>query len=610
MPLLKLFYKLCFTVFLLALLTPALFADDLQSQQNGVDKEIFTVISAKQHQYLKQANFSNRADDLDVLYKRANYQLLWLGTSNSAKITADALDLMANADTHGLIKANYDVDTLRQKYQGALALPSSAYKDLALYDTAVSLAMLRYLHDMHYGRVNAQGIHFNLHLREKKVIDLPALIKDSINLNTVSELALLAEPKLHQYQKLKSALANYKLLAEQSPPFQFNLKGKLRPGEKHPQLNELRLFLTALGDITTSDPTINEPDASAQPTKTPATAKTSVSEKNTTYSTDLVEGIKKFQLRHGLVADGTIGPTTVAAINEPVIKRINQIEMAMERLRWLPEMNVNRSIIVNIPAFQLWAIDELSEVSANITNMRVVVGKALKNQTPVLMANMSFIEFMPFWNVPKNILKDEVLPKLSRNPGFLSRQNMEVVSNHGKPVPLNSVAIENLRKGIYRVRQRPGTRNSLGKVKFIFPNKDDVYLHDTPSTSLFNRSRRDFSHGCVRVEKPAVLAEFALKNQGKWNAETIKKAMHSPVTQRVNLQQPIPVLFFYTTAFVDQNNNLAFYPDIYGHDSVLMTALKKTDDLSDQAIFVSTTVETPNPTPEPLSINKAVSNPN
>ncbi|CAG7856802.1 partial L,D-transpeptidase YcbB, partial [biofilm metagenome] len=396
MPLLKLRYKLCFTVFLLASLTPALYADDVQSIQNGAGKEIFSVISTRQHPYLNQANFSNRADDLDALYKSVNYQLLWLGTSNSAKITADALDLMANAGTHGLIKANYDVDTLRQKYQGALALPPSAYKDLALYDTAVSLAMLRYLHDMHYGRVNAQGIHFNLRLREKKVVDLPALIKDSVNLNTVSELPLLAEPKLQQYQKLKSALANYRLLAEQSPPLQFNLKGKLRLGEKHPQLVELRNFLTTLGDIIPNNPAINETGGSVEPTKTPlVTTNTTASTKSQAYSADLVDGIKKFQLRHGLGSDGTIGPTTVAAINEPVIKRINQIEMAMERLRWLPEMNVNRSIIVNIPAFQLWAIDELSETSANITNMRVVVGKALKNQTPVLMANMSFIEFMP-----------------------------------------------------------------------------------------------------------------------------------------------------------------------------------------------------------------------
>ncbi|MBM4208692.1 MAG: murein L,D-transpeptidase [Gammaproteobacteria bacterium] len=604
----KFFTKHCFSLLLLILPVSCLLADELQLQQPGVSKEIFAVIAGKQHTYLQQSNFANRADDLDALYKRVNYQSLWLGNSNSAKQTADALDLMAAADTHGLIKGNYDVDTLRQKYHAALDLSPSDYRELALYDTAVSIALLRYLHDMHYGRINPQGINYNLQLREKKVIDLPALIKDSVALNTVSQLPILVEPKLHQYQKLKTALANYKLLAGKSPSFQFNLKGKLRPGEKHPQIAELRQFLTALGDITATPSTeIHNPEtALIKSPKTVHTAKSGAVGNSSTYSPDVVEGIQKYQLRHGLGADGAIGPTTVAAINEPLTKRINQIEMAMERLRWLPEINVNRSIIVNIPAFQLWAIDEFNDKAANITNMRVVVGKALKNQTPVLMGNMSYIEFMPYWNVPKNILKDEVIPKLSRNPAFLSRQNMEVVSNHGKPVPLSATAIENLRKGAYRVRQRPGVRNSLGKVKFIFPNKDDVYLHDTPSNSLFNRSRRDFSHGCVRVENPLRLAEFALKNQDNWTTDAIKKAMNSASTRHVQLQQPIPVLFFYTTAFVDQNNNLAFYPDIYGHDTVLMQALQKTGDLPDQAIFVSTSAETPSSTETTLPINSPV----
>ena len=559
-----------------------LLAEEPANLKPGISNEINAIITAKQHPYLTQGNFSNRAEDLDELYKRANYQLLWLGNTNSAKNTADALDLLANAAAQGLTQANYDVDSLREKYKSALAFAPTAYKDLALYDTALSIAALRFMHDLHYGRVNPQGINFNLKLREKKLIDLPALLKDSLLLNTVSQLPLLVEPKLQQYQKLKSALSSYRLLAKKAPAFTFSSKGKLRPGEHHPQLVELSKFLAAAGDL-------------------PESAIITAAEKNQKYSADLVEGVKKFQLRHGLSADGTVGPGTAIAINEPLAQRITQIELAMERLRWLPELSVGRSIIVNIPAFQLWAIDDIDTINVNITNMRVVVGKALKNQTPVLMAEMRYVEFMPYWNVPKNILKDEILPKLARKPGYLSSQNMEVVSNHGKPVPLNGDSIAMLKKGVFRVRQRPGNRNSLGKVKFIFPNKDDVYLHDTPANSLFSKSRRDFSHGCVRVEKPSVLAEFALKHQGKWDAEAIKKAMHSSTTRRVDLQNPIPVLFFYTTSFVDQNNNLAFYQDIYGHDAVLLQALKKNDDLSDQSIFVSTSVESPLP-PAPNKI--------
>ncbi len=596
----RFFALLCHLLLWMAL--PAHGQDEaLTIPQAGVSKEIFSLISARQHPYLKQTNFSNRADDLDTLYKRVNYGLLWLGNANSAKNMADALDLLANAGIHGLINANYDLDALRQKYHEALDLNPSSYRELTLYDTAISITLLRYLHDIHYGRVNPKGINYNLQLREKKIIDLPTLIKDSVTLNTVSQLPLLVEPKLQQYQKLKVALANYRALAEKSSPFQFNLKGKkLRPGEKHPQLDELRRYLASLGDMVQNDTSVKPATPVIKPPKTANVANSAaVSTPNLTYSPDLVEGIIKFQLRHGLGADGAIGPGTVMALNEPLAKRVAQIELAMERLRWLPEMNVNRSIIVNIPAFQLWAIDELNDVDS-ITNMRVVVGKSLKNQTPVLMANMSFIEFMPYWNVPKNILNEEIIPKISRNPGFLPSQNMEIVSNHGKAVPLTGSAIENLKKGIYRIRQKPGNRNSLGKVKFIFPNKDDVYLHDTPASSLFNRTRRDFSHGCVRVEKPLVLAEFALKNQGNWNTDAIKKAMHSATTRRVDLQQPIPVLLFYTTSFVDQHNNLAFYADIYGHDTVLTEALKKTDDLSDQSIFMATSAA-----PLPLNANPA-----
>ncbi|WP_411727744.1 L,D-transpeptidase family protein [Methyloglobulus sp.] len=576
----KFFASKWLILFLATLPLQHLFADGSALQEPSVSKEINAIITARRHPYLKQANFSNRIEDLDALYKRANYKLLWLGDdATTAKNTADALELLANASSQGLIQENYDAEMLRKKFNLALTLTPTAYKELALYDTALSIAVLRFLHDIHYGRVNPHGINFNLQLREKKLTDFPVLIKDSMSLNTISQLPLLVEPKLQQYQKLKSALATYRLITAKSPSFKFIVKGKLRPGEHHPQLAELNIFLAGVGDL-------------------PESATINSAEKNPKYTDNIVEGVKKFQIRHGLAADGTIGPATATAINEPLAQRITQIELAMERLRWLPELNVGRSIIVNIPAFQLWAIDDINDTDPNIINMRVVVGKALKNQTPVLMAQMSFIEFMPYWNVPANILKGEILPKLIRNPDYLFSQNMEIVPSSGHsatPVSVNNDTIEKLKRGVLRVRQRPGNKNSLGKVKFIFPNKDDVYLHDTPANSLFSKSRRDFSHGCVRVENPIALTEFALRNQGKWDSDTIKKAMKSPITRRVILQQPIPVLFFYTTSFIDQNNNLAFYQDIYGHDAVLLEALKKNNDLSDQSIFVSARVEPPVP---------------
>jgi murein L,D-transpeptidase YcbB/YkuD len=564
-------------VLVLGFSAPLVDAEDLTSQQTEVSKEIVNIIAAKQHPYLKLSNFANRSEDLESLYKLVDYQLLWLGSDQSQKNIVAAFDLLNNATVHGLNPVNYDVEGLKSRFQTAQTNNAVSYKEQAMFDTALSISLLRFMHDLHYGRVNPQGINFNLKLREKKLADLPVLIKANLAQGTIDQLPKLVEPQLQQYQKLKQALANYHQLAATAAPFQFVSKEPVHPGNKQAQMPELRQFLLTVGDLTEA--------------KTPVT-----SEKSTIYSDAIVAGVKKFQLRHGLGADGVIGKTTIAAFNVPLAERVTQIELAMERLRWLPELSAGKSIVVNIPSFQLWAFDDIGQPDTTVTNMRVVVGKALENQTPVLMAEMRFIDFMPYWNVPYSIAKQEIIPKLLQNPNYLAKENMELVPVFGNEVQglgFTGGAIEQIKQGTLRIRQRPGGKNALGKVKFIFPNKDDVYLHDTPANALFSRSRRDFSHGCVRVESPQKLAEFALKNQTGWDKELIQQALKTPKTQRVILQQSIPVLFFYTTSFFDDDNNLRFYSDIYNHDSVLIEALSKPDDLSDQALFISNNSEQP-----------------
>jgi murein L,D-transpeptidase YcbB/YkuD len=506
----------------------------------------------------------------------ANYQLLWLGHEHSAQQIAEVIELLNNASVNGLNAGDYDVQWLRQKQQAALASGGSAPKEAVLYDTALSLSLLRFLHDVHYGRVIPQEINFKLKLREKKLIDLPQLIKNSLTQENIASLPALVEPKLQQYQKLKTVLSGYRQLAGQSTPLKLVIDKSLRPDDVFPQAQALRQFLMASGDL---------PKDTQNPNIMPMR-----------YTDDLVDGVKKYQTRHGMNADGIIGKSTAVKFKEPLNQRILQIELAMERLRWLPEFSNGPSIIVNIPAFQLWAFDDINVINPDISGMRVVVGKALENQTPVLMAEMSFIDFMPYWNVPYNIVKNEILPKLIKNPRYLAQENMEMVSK-SRVVTFNQGTIEQLKQGTVRIRQRPGKKNALGKVKFIFPNKEDVYLHDTPSRTLFRKSRRDLSHGCVRVADPKGLAEFALKNQ--WSKQTIENALNTPKNQRVFLKKSIPVLFFYTTAFFDHENKLVFYPDIYGQDAVLIDALKKTEDLSDQAIFTPP----PEPVPEPMPLD-------
>jgi len=548
--------------FCLAWTWSAVFAETAATPQAIDNNEIKQIIAAKQHPLLTQPNFENRSEDLDALYQLSHYQLLWLGNDKTEKNIDDLLSVMDNAAGHGLDPSAYEVSLLREKLPGALH--ENQTKLLAQYDTALSLSLLRFLHDLHYGRVNPQGIDFNLKLREKKLVDLPFLIKDGIAQGTIAQLPDTVEPKLRQYQQLKSALATYRELAKKVTPLHLSLAQSLRPGNAFNQAEELRQFLSQTGDLPEFSDTATTPPGH--------------------YSEPLVDAVKKFQLRHGLAADGVLGKSTLAELNTPLSLRVGQIELAMERLRWLPELSNDPSVIVNIPAFQLWAYDNINALQPEVTTMKVVVGQALKNQTPVLMAEMRYIDFMPYWNVPYNIVKKEILPKLLVNPGYLAKENMEIVSG-STVVGFSEETLNLLKQGKARIRQRPGKKNSLGRVKFLFPNKDDVYLHDTPSNTLFNRSRRDFSHGCVRLEKPQKLAEFALKNQEGWDSDSIKAAMSSNKSKRVILNQAIPVLFFYTTAFFDQDNNLIFYPDIYGHDTTLREALKTQEDISDHSLF-------------------------
>ncbi len=531
-------------------------------------QEITAIIASKHHPFLTSGNFANRAEDLDMLYKKSNYQLLWLGAEKSETNITDVLALLENAAVHGLQKDHYDTANLRNKLADALN-PAQLNNDLAKasYDTALSLSLLRFLHDLHYGRVSPQVINFNLKLRQKKLLELPDLIYSSIGQQTINQLPTAVEPQLNQYQLLKTALANYRELSENTQPFQMAFNKPIRPGDNLSEANTLRNFLESVGDLPK-----NKND-------------TAGAGKVGRYSDEIVAGVKKFQRRHGIAPDGVIGKSTAIELSTRLNKRVEQIELAMERLRWLPQLETGPSIIVNIPAFQLWALNDINHLESTSTQMRVVVGKAMKNQTPVLMADMSFIDFAPYWNVPYNIVKDEIIPKLASGPGYLAKENMELVSKSGV-VGFSENTISQLKQGGLRIRQKPGKKNALGRVKFLFPNKDDVYLHDTPANALFSRSRRDFSHGCVRVNNPQELAEFALANQPGWDKGRIKEAMKSPKMQRVILKKPIPVLFFYTTAFFDDKNQLVFYADIYEHDPVLQQALRQPEDLSDQVLFV------------------------
>jgi len=298
-----------------------------------------------------------------------------------------------------------------------------------------------------------------------------------------------------------------------------------------------------------------------------------------TYNGAVVEAVQRFQRRHGLLPDGVLGKETQAALRVPLSWRVRQIELALERLRWLPHVGDARLLAVNIPMFHLWGWDQIPENGAPSFGTGVIVGRALNTQTPVFVEEMRYIIFRPYWNIPPSILRHETLPAIERDPNYLQRQDMEIVSGPGdnaRPVALTAESIAQLRRGTLRVRQRPGPKNSLGLVKFVFPNDENVYMHGTPAPQLFSRARRDFSHGCVRVEDPVALAEWVLKGEPAWTRDRILAAMNGDRSQRVDLTRPIQVILFYVTAVVmPEDGTIRFAEDIYGHDIGLDRALAR-----------------------------------
>jgi len=524
------------------------------------------LLGSDNHPYFNETYIKAEQTSLKKLYRLNQNQLLWFSTKHPVQTINQLLELYANASEQGLISNDYASQYLEAQWQKIQHSKPDFYQ-FAAFDTALSLTFLRYLSDLHYGRVAPQLQGFRL--KKKHSIDLASAIYEAIQIDTVNTLVAELEPKLEPYQQLKAALVKYRRLEQYfKKPLHFELEDSLRPGDSSNEVSKLHLYMDALNTP------INAPIKASNYT-------------DHTYTGDLVIKVQNFQTQHGQLNDGIIGKQTLSALNTPFSRRVEQIELAMERLRWLSEPQQGPFILVNIPAFQLWAYD--TEQSHNdLLTMRVIVGKAKNRikanedeskktalQTPIFSADLSYLVFSPYWNIPESILTQEILPLLEKNPDYLQKNNMEIVSRfaHDAPVyAINENNIKSLYSGQLNLRQRPGRNNALGHIKFIFPNNYAIYLHDTPAHSLFRQSKRDFSHGCIRVENPNELAKFVLRNQPEWDTTKIKEAMKANKPNIVDVKQKIPVLIFYSTALASLTG-VSFYPDIYEHDSSLISAL-------------------------------------
>jgi L,D-transpeptidase YcbB len=527
------------------------------SAQQGLSSEgealLRELLNSAEMPDLYWPGFANYQVDAKEFYGAFNDSLPWI---DHGKPTAQALAitrLLKNADDKGLRSADYDAS----KWDGRLAqFDASAgvtESNLVRFDLAVTISTMRYISDLHVGRVNPHLFHFGLDIDHKQM-DLSEFLRvNLVRARDMDAAVEAAEPPFPIYRRTEAALRNYREFVRRDDRELLPASARnVAPGDFYPGTPRLARLLALLGDFPENQP---------------------ITGREARYQGPPVEGVKHFQRRHGLVSNGIIDAATRRQLNTPLSRRVVQLQLAMERMRWLPHDFAQPPIVVNIPEYRLYAINE--QYSSAFT-MNVIVGRAYGHQTPVFANEIESVIVRPYWNVPASIARLELIPHLENDPSYFSKNSYEVVDRNEKIVgegPISKETRNQIVAGGLRVRQTPGPGNALSLLKFEFPNRYDVYMHGTPSTQLFSRSRRDFSHGCIRVEDPVALAKWVLRGMPEWTEERIRNAMNDDETIEVRLKEPIPVLILYSTAVVLEGNEVRFLDDIYGLDADLERAL-------------------------------------
>lgn len=453
------------------------------------------------------------AEDVAEVYRARDFAPVWL--TGSTRVT-ELLALLREAESHGLRRSDYHYDVLAARASGPRRPDDAAELELLASDALVTYAL-----HLARGKVREERIA-GWHV-ERPDPDLRARLERAANGNPAEAVADLL-PQHPGYDRLRSALERYRAIARSGGWPAVADGPSLGLGASGTRVAALRVRLAVTGDLPSAGG-----DAFDEP---------------------LDAALRRFQVRHGLDADGIVGPATRAALNVPAESRVQQIELNLERWRWLEPTLGERYVLVNIAGFEagLYDNDRLT------LGMRAVVGTRY-HRTPIFSDEIRYIVFSPYWNIPSSIAREEIRPK---GRSYMRRNNIEVLPSG-------------------RLRQRPGPDNALGRVKFMFPNRFSVYLHDTPARELFARSARSFSHGCIRLEKPLALAEALLRGQG-WTMDEIEEATRRSTPRTVNLDEPVPVHILYWTAWVDEKGTIQFRRDLYGRDPAVLRALRQTNE--------------------------------
>ncbi len=513
--------------------------------------------------------------DLIRFYQYRQCRPAWLGIQGLLPQGEAALAIIRRAAGQGLNTGDYYNCMLDELLIGMAGLTqadrttrigSYIKLDLMLTDT-----ILRYAMHVSSGRMDFATIKYANHPDPSSHRDLAAELAAMLDSDKVTSFLGQLGPRHSAYRALQKGLLEYRKIKETGGWPVIADGPTLKFGDRGTRVAMLRYRLAVSKDADFVPGVVDDQ-----------------------FDDALAVAVMRFQRRHGLEMDGMVGPGTLQAINVPVEQRIRQIELNLERWRWMPSKFEPYHILVNIPSFELTVVDN----GQTVKTLRAIVGRE-ERPTPVLSSTMTYLELNPYWNVPSKIARKDLLPKIRKDPKFLTRQNFQVfVGWNDNDTAIDPAAINwaglSENNFPYRLRQAPTPYNALGRVKFMFPNEYSVYIHDTPSKRLFGRSARSFSSGCVRVEKPLELASFLLQRQN-WNRERLDETLASGERRVVVLKEPVPVYLVYLTAWAEENGQVHFLEDIYGHDLQLQALLNKNSEsaqrcpgASDPTYFVET----------------------
>ncbi len=537
------------------------------------------LVATPQLTTLRWPNYIEYQPQVQAFYAGRENDLAWEDDLKPTPAAKQLIQMFGDAATKGLDPEDYDGSRWAARLQQLEKIrvdhdtSDEAQQSVAQFDVALTVCAMRYLADLHLGRINPQTLNFDIDVPGKRAaFDIVKLLNEQVvGSSDVASVVAGIEPQNPMYKADLDALAKYTALAKQqdaAPQEPLPGIGASKPIAAPGTYAGATALLTRLqleGDADGS------PDASADPKAASSTA----------YTKDLAEAVKHFQGRHGLATDGKLGQGTIDALNVPLDQRVRSIQDALERWRWLPDNYQQPRILVNLPEFQLRAYEPDHSLAFK---MNVVDGEAKGfHDTPMFVRMMRYVVFRPYWNLPGSIVKKEIVPHVEKSGmGYLESHGYEVTNREGAVV--SSVTAGDLAHLRYMVRQKPGPQNSLGLVKFLFPNEYDVYMHSTPELFLFNLSRRDKSHGCVRLQHADQMALWVLGGDQKdpltqttWDADSIHDAMNDEDknNKTVGLKTPLPVVLTYMTAMPDEDGTEHFFNDIYGYDKDLDAALAK-----------------------------------